>query len=60
MVEKGFPRSAYGMSKLGLNLYTKILSKRQDVLSNNIQVYALCPGYVSTDMSSHKGHLTIE
>ncbi len=60
MVEKGFPKSAYGMSKLGLNLYTKILSKRQDVLSNNIQVYALCPGYVNTDMTSHKGHLTIE
>ena len=59
--EKGFPKSAYGMSKLGVNIYTmRILSQRQDVKDKHIQVYAQCPGYVNTDMSSHKGPLTIE
>lgn len=49
------------MSKLGINIYTmKILSQRQDIKDKHIQVYAQCPGYVKTDMSSQKGVLTIE
>nr|CAD2177894.1 unnamed protein product [Meloidogyne enterolobii] len=28
--------------------------------SKGITVNACCPGYVDTDMSSHKGHLTID
>jgi carbonyl reductase 1 len=59
--EKGFPKSAYGMSKLGINIYTmKVLAQRQDIKDKHIQVYAQCPGYVNTDMTSHKGPLTIE
>jgi NAD(P)-dependent dehydrogenase (short-subunit alcohol dehydrogenase family) len=30
------------------------------VINRNIQVYSLCPGYVNTDMTSHKGVLTIQ
>lgn len=29
-------------------------------MKRGIQVYGCCPGYVKTDMSSHKGHLTVE
>ena len=58
--EQGWPKSIYGASKVGINLYTKILSRNEDIKKRSIQVYALCPGYVSTDMSSHKGHLTIQ
>ncbi len=59
--EKGFPKSAYGMSKLGINLYTmRHLAHREDIKQKHIQVYVQCPGYVKTDMSSHKGILTIE
>lgn len=59
--DKGFPKSAYGMSKLGINIYTmRVLANRQDIKNKHIQVYAQCPGYVSTDMTSHKGALTIE
>jgi carbonyl reductase 1 len=59
--EKGFPKSAYSMSKLGINVYTmRILAQRQDIKDKHIQVYAQYPGYVNTDMSDHKGTLTIE
>lgn len=59
-LDKGYIKSAYGTSKLAINIYGNILSRAQDVVEKNIQVYVLCPGYVSTDMSSHKGHLTID
>ena len=55
----GYPNSAYGMSKVGLTAVTRVHQRlfdkdaRPDILIN-----ALCPGYVDTDMSSHKGHLT--
>jgi NAD(P)-dependent dehydrogenase (short-subunit alcohol dehydrogenase family) len=62
--EKGFPNSEYkiyGMSKLGINIYTmRILSQRQDIKDKHIQVYAQCPGYVKTDLNNNQGHLTIE
>ena len=48
------------MSKIGINHFAKVLSQYEDVIKRKIQVYAMCPGYVSTDMSSHKGHLTIQ
>ena len=49
------------MSKVALIALNRIqqreLSKdpREDIV-----VSAMCPGYVDTDMSSHKGHLTPE
>ncbi|XP_038079339.1 carbonyl reductase [NADPH] 1-like isoform X1 [Patiria miniata] len=59
---KGWPNSAYGTSKMGVIALTKIqaadLAKdktREDVLAT-----CCCPGYVDTDMSSHKGPLTID
>jgi carbonyl reductase 1 len=37
-----------------------VLAKEKDVVERKIQVYALCPGWVDTDMTSHKGPLTIQ
>jgi len=54
--EKGWPKTTYGVSKIGLTAATRVLAreeKRTDVLIN-----ACHPGYVDTDMSSHKGPLT--
>lgn len=58
---KGYPSSAYGMSKVGVSVLSEIQHRqlsadpREDILVN-----ACCPGYVNTDMSSHKGHKTID
>ncbi|XP_062618376.1 carbonyl reductase [NADPH] 1-like [Saccostrea cucullata] len=58
---KGYANSAYGMSKVGVSALTEIQHRqlsadpREDILVN-----ACCPGYVDTDMTSHKGHKTID
>jgi NAD(P)-dependent dehydrogenase (short-subunit alcohol dehydrogenase family) len=60
-IDKGYPISAYMMSKLGINIYaTKILPKLDSIIRKQIQVYCQCPGYVSTDMTDHKGFLPVE
>ncbi|KAK7491169.1 hypothetical protein BaRGS_00017606 [Batillaria attramentaria] len=57
----GWPSSAYGVSKIGVTVMSFIqqrqfdAEKREDIIVN-----ACCPGYVNTDMSSHKGHKTID
>lgn len=56
----GYAKSAYGTSKLSINLFAKVHGSSQGVLDKHIQVYTLCPGFVNTDMTSHKGHLTLE
>eukprot|EP00057_Strongylocentrotus_purpuratus_P000978 XP_001188609.2 PREDICTED: carbonyl reductase [NADPH] 3 [Strongylocentrotus purpuratus] len=60
--ELGWGSSNYGVSKLGVIALTRIQgqdiikdSSREDILINSC-----CPGYVDTDMSSHKGPLTID
>lgn len=59
--EQGFSNSAYGMSKVGVTVMSFI---QQRVLNSDpredIVVNACCPGYVDTDMTSHKGHKTIQ
>ncbi|XP_022336941.2 carbonyl reductase [NADPH] 1-like isoform X3 [Crassostrea virginica] len=58
---KGYPSSAYGMSKVGVSVLTEIQHRllsadpRDDIVINSC-----CPGYVDTDMTSHKGHKTID
>jgi NAD(P)-dependent dehydrogenase (short-subunit alcohol dehydrogenase family) len=58
--KKGWPKSGYGISKLGINVYHSALARFPDIIQKGIQVYVCCPGYVNTDMTSHKGVLTIE
>ncbi|XP_041359853.1 carbonyl reductase [NADPH] 1-like [Gigantopelta aegis] len=58
---KGWPRSALGMSKIGVTVMTFIQQRmlqgdpREDIVIN-----ACCPGYVTTDMYKFKGHKTID
>jgi carbonyl reductase 1 len=58
----GYPNSAYGMSKIAVTAATRIQQRHfsQDKTQEDIIVNACCPGYVATDMSSFKGHLTID
>jgi NAD(P)-dependent dehydrogenase (short-subunit alcohol dehydrogenase family) len=36
------------------------LGRSEEVVKRHIQVNACCPGYVKTDMTNHKGHLSLE
>ncbi|KAI1722065.1 short chain dehydrogenase domain-containing protein [Ditylenchus destructor] len=55
--ERGFPESAYRVSKAAEIAYT--LLQNAELKSKSIIANACCPGYVDTDMTSHKGPLTI-
>ncbi|CAG9762025.1 unnamed protein product [Ceutorhynchus assimilis] len=58
---KGWGENAYVVSKVGLTALSNIQQKEFDQKPHlNISVNAVHPGYVDTDMTSHKGHLTIE
>jgi NAD(P)-dependent dehydrogenase (short-subunit alcohol dehydrogenase family) len=46
--ERGWPVSAYRVSKVGLNAYTRIVAR--DLKDSDICVNAVCPGWVRTDM----------
>ncbi|KAL0028741.1 hypothetical protein WJX79_003751 [Trebouxia sp. C0005] len=54
----GWPKSMYGVSKLLETSYTRILAEQ--LKSAGVMVNACCPGYVDTDMTSHKGVKTLE
>mmetsp|Transcript_62419 Transcript_62419/g.145290 ORF Transcript_62419/g.145290 Transcript_62419/m.145290 type:complete len:278 (-) Transcript_62419:61-894(-) len=54
-VAKGWPNSAYGMSKLGQVALTKIYAR--ELAPRGISVNCCCPGDVSTDMNP-RGALT--
>ncbi|KAF6203739.1 hypothetical protein GE061_002073 [Apolygus lucorum] len=56
----GWPNSAYVVSKVGVSALTRLhhqtflKDSREDIVINHVH-----PGYVDTDMTSHKGPLTI-
>ncbi|XP_044746430.1 carbonyl reductase [NADPH] 1-like [Coccinella septempunctata] len=60
--EEGWGNSAYVVSKVGCSALSFIQQRLFDNEKpcRNISVNAVHPGYVDTDMTSHKGHLTIE
>ena len=45
---KGWPSSAYRVSKVGLNAFTRIVAR--ELSDTAIRVNAVCPGWVRTDM----------
>ena len=52
--------SAYSLSKCFLIAHTRILGREIGNSSKKFILNCCCPGYVDTDMSSHKGRLTID
>jgi carbonyl reductase 1 len=70
--ENGWPNSNYGMSKLAVIALTKILATEEENLRMHhesqgnsdkfkaIRYFSCCPGWCSTDMSSHSGNKTAE
>uniref|UniRef100_A0AC35TR40 Carbonyl reductase n=1 Tax=Rhabditophanes sp. KR3021 TaxID=114890 RepID=A0AC35TR40_9BILA len=54
----GYANSAYKTSKVA-EIALTILQHRL-LKDRHIKAIACCPGYVDTDMSNHKGHLTID
>ncbi|KAJ8946455.1 hypothetical protein NQ318_014443 [Aromia moschata] len=59
---EGWGNSAYVVSKVGVSALTLIQQRifDQEEPNRNISVNSVHPGYVDTDMTSHKGPLTIE
>lgn len=53
--QKGFPSSMYGFSKALESAYTRILAAQHSADPRGLVVTAVCPGYVSTAMSSFGG-----
>jgi len=59
--EHGWPNSTYVVSKIGWSALSRIHQRemeadpRKDIVVNHVH-----PGYVDTDMTSHKGPLTID
>jgi len=59
--EQGWPNSTYVVSKIGWSALSRIHQRemdsdaRKDIVVNHVH-----PGYVDTDMTSHKGPLTID
>lgn len=45
---KGWPASAYRVSKVGVNAFTRILAR--ELRGTGVLVNAVCPGWVKTDM----------
>ncbi|CAE7889850.1 CBR1 [Symbiodinium microadriaticum] len=50
--EQGWGNSNYGMSKLAVIAYTKMLAREE---GSAMRINAICPGYCRTDMSSNRG-----
>lgn len=58
--EGGYPTTSYGVSKTAEIALSMVQARDRELNSKGITVNACCPGYVDTDMTSHKGHLTID
>jgi carbonyl reductase 1 len=60
-IKEGYANNSYGMSKVGVTVLSQIQHRqlsadpREDIIVN-----ACCPGYVGTDMTSHKGPRTTD
>ena len=50
--------SALSVSKVGLTAVTRAIGRKLSTDPRGILINSCCPGFVATDMSSHKGHLT--
>jgi len=60
--QQGWISDSYNVSKIGVSALTRVLQRNIESLnpSPDIVLNHVHPGYVDTDMSSHKGPLTID
>jgi NAD(P)-dependent dehydrogenase (short-subunit alcohol dehydrogenase family) len=59
--KEGWPNSAYSVSKVAVSALSFIQQRAFDAdPREDLVVNAVHPGYVDTDMTSHRGSLTIE
>ncbi|WP_375772717.1 SDR family oxidoreductase [Archangium gephyra] len=56
--DKGWPRSAYRVSKLGLNALTRLLA--EELKPRHLIVNAVCPGWVRTQMGGQHAARSVE
>ncbi|GJQ71693.1 hypothetical protein Trydic_g11387 [Trypoxylus dichotomus] len=61
-VEKGWGNNNYNVSKVGVSALTRVHQKLVDenYPNKNISVNSVHPGYVSTDLTDHRGVLTTD
>lgn len=59
---EGWPDSAYGVSKLGVTVLSRILAQQlgEKRKADRILLNACCPGWVKTDMARDQGSRTVE
>lgn len=55
---RGWPGSAYRVSKLGLNALTRLLA--EELAPRRLLVNAVCPGWVRTRMGGERAPLPVE
>lgn len=55
---KGWPNKTYIVAKVGLSALTRL--QQRDMKIEDVAINHVHPGYVNTDLTSHKGHLTID
>lgn len=59
--EAGWADWAYAVSKIGVRMLASVQQRQLDAeKKDDIVVNSCCPGYVDTDMTSHKGTKTID
>jgi len=60
--EAGWPNSTYQVSKVGISAASRIQQREMDKARPGEDIVVNCchPGYVDTDMTNHKGVLTVE
>lgn len=59
-VMKGWPSSAYRVSKVGLNALVRVLTRELADDERAIRVNAVDPGWVRTGLGGHSAHLDVE
>ena len=58
--EKGWPKTAYGVSKIGVNALAGVLAKSKAFQENGFTINSCCPGYCKTDMTTQQGMKSAE